>query len=332
MGREAAAGGGRLLTMGWESRLGRTLTFLLLPALALAGGCGVERRTDVAAPPALERHTVESDGHPMAVWEKSPAVPTATVLLLHGRTWSTLPDFDLQVPGEDLSLMDQLNARSVRAFGLDARGYGATPRDDTGWLTPDRAVRDVVHVLEWLRERRPGEPPPVLFGWSYGSMVAQLAVQRRPDLVSGVVLYGYPYDPAMPPRLQDLPEEPARAPTTAEAAASDFIVEGAISARALQAYVEAALAADPVRTDWKDLDEWRELDAARVGVPTLLIEGEADPLTSTAAHVALFTGLGTSDRTWIVLAGGDHAAMLETPHRHFADAVGAFVRRVAGRS
>lgn len=313
-------------------RVRRTLPFPIFAALALAGGCGVERRTDLAAPPALERHTVDSDGHPLAVWEKSPATPAAAVLLLHGRTWSTLPDFDLQVQGEDLSLMDQLNARSVRAFGLDARGYGATPRDATGWLTPDRAARDVVNVLEWIQEQRPEEPPPVLFGWSLGSMVAQLAVQRRPDLVSGVVLYGYPYDPARPPPPQEVPEEPARSPTTAEAAASDFIVDGAISARAVQAYVEAALAADPIRTDWKDLEQWQELDAARVGVPTLLIEGDADPLTSTAAHVALFTGLGTSDRSWIVLAGGDHAAMLETPHRHFADAVAAFVRRVGGRN
>ena len=81
---------------------------------------------------AATRHTVDSDGHPMAVWEKRPAEPRAVVLLLHGRTWSTLPDFDLQVPGEDLSLMDGLVDRGFVTYGLDQRGYGATPRDDTG--------------------------------------------------------------------------------------------------------------------------------------------------------------------------------------------------------
>ncbi len=306
------------------------LRLIPLVAVALAGACRVEERTDLAAPPALERHTVDSDGHPLAVWEKSPAAPGATVLLLHGRTWSTLPDYDLQVPGEDLSLMDGLNARSIRAFGLDARGYGATPRDATGWLTPDRAARDVIQVLEWIRERQPDRPPPVLFGWSYGSMVAQLTVQRRPDLVSGVVLYGYPYDPSRPPSAQPDPGEPPRAPTTAEAAASDFIVDGAISTRAVRAYVDAALAADPVRADWKETHQWSELDAERVTVPTLLVEGEADPLTSTDAHVAVFTRLSTPDRSWIVIAGGDHAVMLETPYRAFADVVASFVRRVAG--
>jgi len=33
-----------------------------------------------------QRHTVDSDGHPMAVWEKGVAEPAAIVLLLHGRT------------------------------------------------------------------------------------------------------------------------------------------------------------------------------------------------------------------------------------------------------
>lgn len=302
----------------------------LLVAVLAAGGCAPDTSTRSTAPATPVRLTVDSDGHPMAVWEKAGAASAATVLLLHGRTWSTLPDFDLQVEGEELSLMDALVERSVRAYGLDARGYGATPRDDTGWLTPDRAARDVVRVLGWIRERHPDEPPPVLLGWSYGSMVAHLTVQRRPDLVSGVVLYGYPYDPARPPQPQPDPGEPARAPTTAEAAASDFIVEGAISPRAVQAYVDAALSADPVRVDWKNAEQWAEIDPAGVTVPTLLIEGVADPLTSTDAHVTLFTGLGTADRTWIVLAGGDHAAMLETPHEEFSNAVADFAKRLGG--
>ncbi|HEX7780997.1 MAG TPA: hypothetical protein VF424_17235, partial [Vicinamibacterales bacterium] len=43
---------------------------------------------------APERFTVQSDGHPLAVWGRRPA-GTATVrgaiLLVHGRTWSSRP-------------------------------------------------------------------------------------------------------------------------------------------------------------------------------------------------------------------------------------------------
>lgn len=77
--------------------------FLLAAALTL----GAVRAPDAGQQPPT-RHTVTSDGHPMAVWEKRPPAPRAAVVLLHGRTWSALPDFDLQVPGESLSLMDEL--------------------------------------------------------------------------------------------------------------------------------------------------------------------------------------------------------------------------------
>ena len=38
------------------------------------------------------RHTVMSDDHPMALWEKSHDDPKGIILFVHGRTWSALPD------------------------------------------------------------------------------------------------------------------------------------------------------------------------------------------------------------------------------------------------
>ena len=165
---------------------------------------------------ALQHHTLDVDGHPMAVWEKSPENPTATIVLIHGRTWSSLPDFDLQVPGEDLSLMDGLVAEGFGTFAVDLRGYGGTPRDETQWLTPDRAARDVVEILRWVAERT-GDLP-ALFGWSNGSMVAQLAAQRSGELMSALILFGYPVGPDS--NFSDsvpYPDEPPRRPTTAAA-------------------------------------------------------------------------------------------------------------------
>lgn len=285
-------------------------------------GCGTAASQEVV----LQRHTVEADGHPMAVWEKSPADPVGTVVLLHGRTWSSLPDFDLQVPGEDLSLMDGLVAEGFSTFALDARGYGGTPRDETGWLTPDRAARDAEVVLRWVGERTGDEP--ALFGWSYGSMVAQLTAQRAGELVSALILFGYPVNPdadysASPPG----PNEPPRIPTTAKAAASDFIIPGSISQRAIQEYVRHSLEADPVRVDWRDLSEWQELDPGEIQVPTLLLQGEKDPLAPTERQALFFSRLGTAHRSWVTIAGGDHAAHLETPRATFIHAMVSFLKR-----
>lgn len=285
-------------------------------------GCG----TGASQAVTLQRHTVEVDGHPMAVWEKSPTEPIGTVVLLHGRTWSSLPDFDLQVPGEDLSLMDGLVAEGFSTYALDARGYGGTPRDETGWLTPDRAAQDATAVLRWVGERTGHRP--ALFGWSYGSMVAQLTTQRAGELVSALVLFGYPVNPdadysASPPG----PDEPPMVPTTAEAAASDFTIPGSISKVAIDEYVRHSLEADPVRVDWRDVAGWQELDPAGIQVPTLLLQGEKDPLAPTPRQAVFFSRLGTPDRSWVTIAGGDHAAHLETPRATFIHAMVSFLKR-----
>jgi len=281
-----------------------------------------------ADPTDAVRHTVTSDGHPLAVWEKRPTAPGAAILLLHGRTWSALPDFDLQAPGENLSLMDALVARGYATYALDQRGYGATPRDDTGWLTPDRAVADLAGVLRWIRDREPGLPVHLL-GWSQGSRVGQLTAQRHAELIDRLVLFGYPPTPSnLPP--DTLPGVPPRRQNTAEAAASDFITEGAISRSAVEAYVRAALASDPIRVDWAGREQWNALDAAAVTVPTLVIHGEHDPIARPDGQAALFEGLGTSDKAWVVVPGGDHAVLLERPRGYFIDAVDTFLLR--GRS
>ena len=76
----------------------------------------------------LKRHTVESDGHPLALWEKSADGANEAILLVHGRTRSALPDFDLQVEGEELSLMDGLVEAGFAVYAVDLSGYGETPR------------------------------------------------------------------------------------------------------------------------------------------------------------------------------------------------------------
>jgi pimeloyl-ACP methyl ester carboxylesterase len=261
------------------------------------------------------------DGFQLTMWRKAPPQPRRAVLLVHGRTWSGRPDFDLQVPGESRSFMDALVAQGYAAYAIDLRGYGATPRDATGFLTPERAAADIAAALRAIGNR------PVLFGWSRGSMVSQLAAQRTPELMSAVILFGYPTDPDHPVLDQPEPQAPARAPTTAKAAAEDFITPGSISQRAIDAYVKAAVAADPVRVDWRHDTEWNALSPEAVHVPTLLIHAEHDPQAQPAAQARLFTRLGTTDRQWVEIPGGDHAALLENTAPRMITAIRAFLER-----
>ncbi len=289
----------------------------------------VTTRGEIAVPAPRIRHDVEADGHPIAVWEKSPPDPRGVLVLVHGRTWSAVPDFDLQVEGEGRSLMDELVAAGWSAYAVDLRGYGGTARDETGWLTPTRATDDLAVVLEWVAGRHPAKRKPALFGWSYGSMVSQLLAQRRPELISDLVLFGYPAEPGRQ-REREEKTEPERRVNTAEAAASDFITPDIISEQAIEAYVEQSLAADPVRVDWKDEHEWNALDPAKVQVPTLVLHGERDPYAPVENQARLFAGLAHADRQWVIIAGADHAAHLEDTLPQFMAALLGFIDRPHG--
>ena len=172
------------------------------------------------------KNTVMSHGHPIAVWEKSNGNSEEAVLLVHGRTWSGVPDFDLQVAGEDVSLMDALLNNGYAVYAIDLRGYGGTPRDSTQWLTPDQAAKDIKIVLEWINGQKEWKNKPHLFGWSMGSSNAQLTAQRYPDLISSLILFGYWVDADYEFPADDPEVELQFIVNTAEAAASDFLTPG----------------------------------------------------------------------------------------------------------
>ena len=148
----------------------------------------------------------------------------------------------------------------------------------------------------------------------------------RQQEIGGLILFGYPVRPGID-QTPELPADPPRIPTTAEAAASDFLLPGTISEGARQSFVAAALAADPVRADWRDLEQWQRLDPSAVRTPTLLLQAQHDPLALAAVHVDLFNRLGSPDKAWVVIPGGDHAAFLETPRPYFLDVIASFVFR-----
>ena len=274
----------------------------------------------------LKRHTVDLDGHPFALWEKSAAGATEAILLVHGRTWSAVPDFDLQVEGEDLSFMDGLVEAGYATFAIDLRGYGQTPRDPSGWMTPSQAANDVARVLEWIAARADWESKPHLFGWSMGSSISHLMAQANPDLIGSLTLYGFwkNLDEPIPDNAD--PAEPLRLVNTAEAAASDFITPGSISQRAIDVYVAAALEADPIKTDIRSLSDYNALDPSLLSMPTLVIAGEFDPIGPQEYQAKLFTRIGTGHKQWVVVPGGDHAAHLEVPRDYFLKELIAFLQ------
>jgi pimeloyl-ACP methyl ester carboxylesterase len=309
-----------IISISHRARARRIIAGAVLAALPVIPG-GAQAPT---------RNTVRTDdGFALVVWSKRPAgAPRGEIILLHGRTWSALPNFDLQVAGQKVSLMDALVAQGYAVYAVDQRGYGATRRDASGWLTPDRAIRDAANVVDWVTSQAPNHRAPALLGYSRGSMTAEVAAQRRPKSISALVLYGFPVDlKNMPPADQD-PARPPRDKTTAEGAGEDFITPDSLPAGVKDAYVKAALKSDPVRADWRREHQWVAMDPAQLHTPTLFVNGERDPYATTASIPEFMTKMTGTDRDWVLLSHGDHVVHLERQPA-FVRAIVSFLDRNA---
>lgn len=300
-------------------------------AVAIVAGAGMAASIALFAqgqrPAGPERFTVQSDGHPMAVWARKPASPKGTVLLVHGRTWSSRPDFDLQVPGLQRSVLASLAAQGFAAYAVDLRGYGETPRDGTGWFTPRRGVADIVSVLAWIAQQHPSLPKPALIGWSRGGGLAAIAAQQAPGSVSALVLFAFVFDPDL--QFVDAPvaAKPAMEKNTAAGAAADFISPAVTPPAVIKAFTEQALKADPVQVDLKNDAEFNLFKPDRLGTATLVLYGSKDPAILPEDAGKFFARIATGDKQMVALPGGDHAAQIEDTHDAWIAAVVSFLTR-----
>lgn len=301
---------------------------IVLAALLLLG-LSLPVAAQAQKPP--DRNTVLSNGHPLAVWSRAPATPRAVIILVHGRTWSSRPDFDLQVPGLQRSVMSSLAAQGVAAYAVDLRGYGATPRDKTEFLTPRVAAQDVAAVVQWAASRHPALPPPSLLGWSLGGAVAHLTAQTPGLALSSLILFGFTHDPDLKYVAAALPKMPSRIKTTRADAVSDFISPEVTPSRVISAFAAQAVAADPVRMDWIKEEEFNALDPALLTMPTMILHGSRDPGVPMDVTARFFRKIAAAQRQWTLLPGGDHVAQLEDTHAAFVSAVVEFIVRPGSR-
>jgi len=155
--------------------------------------------------------------------------------------------------------------------------------------------------------------------------MAQLMVQQQPDLAATLTLFGYPVRRGYSSSPPDLPAAAPAIPNTRKNAISDFITPNSISTDAIVGFANAALAADPLRADWRNLEQWRALDGRKVSLPTLLLQGEFDPLAKQRVHRKLFRRLPDKDKQWVIIKGGDHAAFMEAPREMFINTFSHFL-------
>jgi pimeloyl-ACP methyl ester carboxylesterase len=313
----------------------------------------------------LDQYTVESpdDGHPLAVYgissknpiqSKDATAPLKPILLLHGRTWSSVPVFHL-LGGptnrnkpladrhlESRSLMEALLQRGLQPYCMDFRGFGGTHPDETGCINPNRCVQDAEAVLQWISARHGlsthhNNHLPSLLGWSQGALIAQLAAQKNHPALSKVILYGSIYDPLVryprEPLYLSNPRNTTVIRNHYDAAIEDFTVEGTIPPEPAKLFAEAALLSDPIKAVWKNLYQFNNCDPARIHLPCLVVAGDQDPYAPLHVQQELFCNLGrAADRTWSIVSGSDHACHLLDGRFRLINTVVSFVLNGSGHA
>ena len=159
-------------------------------------------------------------GAPAADWQQFGAADGTTI---HYRRWlpAGSPKAVIQVvhgAAEHASRYDRFARAAVASgyavYGTDHRGHGRTRLRSgrTGDAGPDawnRMVDDEIPCSQRLRAAHPGAKL-VLLGHSLGSFMAQDYIERRGDLLDGLILSGTSYRPSVPQQLIDQLNDAAR--------------------------------------------------------------------------------------------------------------------------
>lgn len=279
-----------------------------------------------------KEHYVMSNGLKVYLWQKYHKDFDKTfkqtnkiVLLVHGRTWSGRPDFDLQI--RDYSLMDFLARNGYDVWAIDIHGYGKSEKTDKDWSDTESAAGDIGAAVEYITKTRNVEKISLL-GWSWGTQTTGLYTMKHPEKVNKLVLYamGWKGNPAR--KSASLPKEQYRI-NDEKAARSDFIA-GQFEADVVEKYVKEALAADPKSPNGVIVDSITKfpiLQPELIKVPTLIIHPEKDFLASEAETLEFFGKLGTNYKSYIALPDGGHAIMLEKNYKKFQSAVLGFLNQ-----
>lgn len=273
------------------------------------------------------------------------------VLFLHGSTFPTKLSSGY-VFRDGSSWMEHLSDAGFDVWGLDFLGYGDSDRDpgmvgerwdgEPPGRVPD-AVMQATAALATMRAAGVSRVAVVAHSW--GTMVAGRLVQDRPDLVERLVLFG-----AISPRSESAAIR-ASIPfqeVTVEQQLARFAGQvpegeaGVLVEARLETWGPRYLATDAasqernppaVRVPYgpvvDTLDAWAgrlPYEPEKILVPTLLIRGEWDPVTTAADTAWLFDALvAVPEKRSVVIGHGTHLLQLERGRFQLYDEVAAFL-------
>jgi len=282
-----------------------------------------------------ESHWVVQGDIRLFVWEKYQGMPGGkpVVMLAHGSATAGRESFDLKVPGHpSYSLMDFLAQQGFDVFALDVRGFGSSTHPE-GHLSTEQASADLNAAVDYVRDLR-GVAQVHLLAWSWGTQYGGMFVMAHPQKVARYISYAQMH--------ADSPDLLARRPRLATFQRSPYlrITESgwklrfdsmtppeASEAAVVEAFARSAALVETRSPTGPQVDLLTKLpmvDAARLRVPVMMIQGQYDDVADLAGLWPFFRELPHPYKKYVVIPDAGHMMHLQKGHRQFQHEVAAF--------
>jgi pimeloyl-ACP methyl ester carboxylesterase len=261
--------------------------------------------------------------------------PLPVLILVHGSSMSTMPTFDLTVPGAgEYSMFNVFAKYGYDVWGIDFEGYGrssVTP----GWSDIKSGVADLAAMVP-IVQKETGVQRYHMIGESSGALRVAAFAAQYPDRAGRLVFSAYTYtgkdSPTLTERAKNLEfyQKNNRRPRPKEMIESIFTRDkpGTSDPRTAAALVAAELPfgdSVPTGTYLDMTSKLPIIEAKLIKAPVLVIRGQHDGIATEADLLDFYNQLPNPDRQFITLPGMAHTLVLGTNRELFWHASHSFL-------
>ena len=257
------------------------------------------------------------------------------LFMVHGSSNSARTSYDLQVPGQQFSMMDVFARYGYDVWTMDHEGYGYSSRS-SGNSDIKSGVEDLKLAAEVVK-RETGQSKAHFFGTSSGAIRAGAYAQAQPDRVDRLVLSAFTYKGTDSPTLADRSKQLEYYRTHNTRLRDRAMIQSIFTRDNLASSYDPAavnIMADqelkfgdqvPTGTYLDMTSNLPLVDPTKVLSPVLLIRGDHDGIATVEDLFDFFRQLPNGDRQFVIVKETAHNPTMGKNRFLYWHAVNAFL-------